>query len=190
MPTHRTHRFVHPTRRILGLALLMSCTPSPRAARAPAPTPAECEAIEAKLLARSGYRPGANLDSLRAADLDSAVVRFRERRRPATDTAERMDRAPKLLHPESIQHWLTLYYPPTLLRQGIGGSTRLVFFVRPDSTPAMFRVLHSSGWSELDLASVHVMEQATVAPGMYHGCPVWTMIAMPVTWVPRAPRRP
>jgi TonB family protein len=190
MPIHRTHRFIRLASCILGVTLLASCSPSPRAARAPAPTPAECQAIEAELLAKSGYRPGANLDSLREAALDSAAVRFRERRRPVPETAERMDRDPKLLDPESIRRWMSINYPPTLARQGIGGSTTLAFFARPDSTPAMIRVLRSSGWSDLDLASVHVMQQAKVAPGIYHGCPIWTLVVTPLNWSPRPPRRP
>jgi TonB family protein len=173
----------------MGFALLASCSPSPRTARAPAPTPAACRAAEAERLAKSGFHPGADLDSLREAGLDSAAALFRERRRDP-DKTKQLDRAPKLLHAEFIQRWMTDYYPPALLRQGIGGSTMLLFYVRPDSTPAKIRVFHSSGWSELDLAAVQVIQEARIAPGIYHGCPVWTPIFMPVNWAPPAPPRP
>jgi TonB family protein len=190
MLIHPTHRFLRPAPLLVGLGLLASCSASPRAARAPAPTPAECQAKEAAGLARSGVLPGANLDSMREARLDSAMVRFRERRPLRPDTAERMDRNPVLVNSESIQRWMGTYYPPALARQGIGGSTLLVFFSRPDSTVEKVRVLRSSGWSELDLASVRVIQEARMVPGMYHGCPVWAMISMPITWVPPAPPRP
>lgn len=83
---------------------------------------------------------------------------------------------------------MTTYYPPTLARQGIGGATVPVFFSRPDSTLEKVRVLRSSGWSELDLAAVRVIQQSRMVPGVYHGCAVWAMISMPITWVP--PSRP
>jgi outer membrane biosynthesis protein TonB len=176
--------------RVVGLTLLASCSPSPRAALTPAPSPAECQVREAERLAKLGFRPGMDLDSLREASLDSTAARFRERRRPAPETVERLDpgrldRAPKLLNAESIQRWMSINYPPTLLSQGVGGTTTLLYFARPDSTPAMIRVLHSSGWSELDLASVRVIQESKMAPGIYRGCPVWAVITMPITWAPR-----
>jgi outer membrane biosynthesis protein TonB len=188
MPTHRAHRIDRVASWIVGLALLAGCSSSPGLARGPAPSPAECRAREAERLAESGFRPGADLDSLREAQLDSGAVRFRERRRPDPDKSKRLDRAPRLLNTEFIQRWMSTDYPPMLLREGVGGSTLLLFFARPDSTPAMIRVVRSSGVSDLDLASVNVMQHARFAPGIYHGCPVWAMIIMPVNWEP--PPRP
>jgi outer membrane biosynthesis protein TonB len=147
--------------------------------------------MEMQRLAKAGVPAGANLDSMREAELDSALVRFRKRRRVAPDSAMQLDRKPRLLNASLMQQWINSYYPPLLLSEGVGGTTMVVFYARPDSTPAKTRVLRSSGSSELDLASVHVVQELLkVAPGMYHRCAVWTMISMPVNWVPHPPRRP
>jgi TonB family protein len=189
MTIHRTHRSIRLASCILGATLLASCSPSPRAAPVPQLSEEECQTVEAERLAKLGFRPGADLDSLREARLDSAAAWFLEPRMSDVDTTVRLDREPELLDARSLRRLMNQYYPPKLRHQGIGGTTVVVFFSPPDSTPTKIRVIRSSGSGELDLASVRVIQASRVAPGVYHGCPLWIPIAIPITWQSPWPRR-
>src|SRR5690606_34096348 len=111
-------------------------------------------AEECRLELAAAFPPGVDPDSVRDAQLDSALVRYREGRVEPEDTTRQLQRPPQLLDPRAVQRLMSVYYPPNLLSNGIGGRTDLMFYVGPDGVPEKFRIAETSGYREMDVASV------------------------------------
>ena len=105
-------------------------------------------------------------------------------------TVRSLDRLPGLADAREFQRLLDRYFPEALFRRRIGGTSQLLFLSRPDGTLERVGVLRSSGFSDLDNASVRVLEKVTLAPAMMDGCPVWALGQMPINWTPPPPAAP
>lgn len=101
-----------------------------------------------------------------------------------------LDRMPAIADVRAFGRLLDRYFPEALLRRQIGGTTELLFLSRPDGSMERVGVLRSSGYPDLDNASVRLLQEVKLAPGMMGGCPVWALGRMPIRWTPPAPAAP
>ena len=99
-----------------------------------------------------------------------------------------LDEPPRMRNTETVRKLMEQYYPPELKARGIGGTTVIAFVLREDSVSEDFRVVRSSGYPELDQASIRVLSAAEFSPGRYKGCPVRVSMDMPIAW--EVERRP
>lgn len=108
----------------------------------------------------------------------------------ATTPIRPLDRMPGIADARAFQRLLDRFFPEALFRRRIGGTAELLFLSRPDGTLERVGVLRSSGFPDLDNASVRMLKEVTLAPAMMGGCPVWAMGRMPINWTPPPPAAP
>ena len=108
----------------------------------------------------------------------------------ATTPIRPLDRMPGIADARAFQRLLDRYFPEALFQRRVGGTAELVFLSRPDGTLERVGILRSSGFPDLDSASVRMLREVKLAPAMMGGCPVWALGRMPVNWAPPPPAAP
>jgi TonB family protein len=182
-PRSRTTRLPAPTALRLGLILLAVPLLAARAvAQQPAaPGSEQCRAVqEASRVAPDGRPLAEVFEALLAPDAAA---------KGAPETPP-VDQDPRIAHTRAFERLLTRFAPESIFQGAPGGTTHLVFLVRPDGSFERVAVLRSSGFTDLDRASTRVLERVRLAPAVYQGCPVSAIGQMPFLWTPQAPRGP
>jgi protein TonB len=93
-----------------------------------------------------------------------------------------MDVSPKLLNREEIQAAIQRNYPAMMRDAGIGGKTKVWFFIDETGKVVKSQVNTSSGYDQLDAAALKVAPLAKFTPAMTHDkkIPVW--VAMDIVF--------
>jgi periplasmic protein TonB len=85
---------------------------------------------------------------------------------------------PKLLNQSEVEKAVTRFYPPLLRDAGIGGKTKVWFFIDESGKAVKWQVNTSSGYDALDAAALKVAPVLRFTPAMNQDkkVPVWVAI--------------
>lgn len=91
---------------------------------------------------------------------------------------------PALLDRESVRRTVSGEYPPSLQRQGVGGTVVLKMWIRPDGATDAPRIAESSGVPALDSAALRASNSFRFLPATRSGQAVGTWADMAVRFRP------
>lgn len=90
--------------------------------------------------------------------------------------------APDLTNRSAIRQMLEAEYPPLLRDAGIGGTTRVWFFIDEEGRVQDTRIEQSSGHAQIDDAALRVAAEMEFSPALNRDQPVPVWVAFPITF--------
>jgi len=94
---------------------------------------------------------------------------------------------PGLLDPDEARRTVAREYPPHLQGAGVGGTVRVLLWVRPGGDASQARVAESSGAEGLDSAALRATRSFRFRPATHNGRSVGTWVEFSIRFRPYAP---